>query len=120
MIPSVDRKSAPVVAIWEVTCACDLSSVHCRADALVHRDPSGFLPIAIGKVRQTPLAEIYRDNPFLRARRDPDRLEGKCGSCASRRLARAYVTSGNPFAEDLACAFVPAMERAALWEVTLR
>jgi radical SAM protein with 4Fe4S-binding SPASM domain len=29
----------PIVAIWEVTRACDLRCVHCRADAIPRRDP---------------------------------------------------------------------------------
>jgi AdoMet-dependent heme synthase len=33
-----DFSQAPFLVIWEVTRACDLACVHCRADALPHRD----------------------------------------------------------------------------------
>ena len=34
-----DFASAPFIVIWEVTRACALSCVHCRADAIARRDP---------------------------------------------------------------------------------
>ena len=35
--PDFDR--APFLVIWEVTRACGLACVHCRADAIHRRDP---------------------------------------------------------------------------------
>src|SRR5262245_12849229 len=35
----VDFNRAPFLVIWEVTRACSLSCVHCRADAIARRDP---------------------------------------------------------------------------------
>src|ERR1035437_7168897 len=35
----VDFSRAPFLVIWEVTRACALSCVHCRADAIPRRDP---------------------------------------------------------------------------------
>jgi radical SAM protein with 4Fe4S-binding SPASM domain len=35
----MDFERAPLVAIWEVTRACDLRCLHCRADAVTRRDP---------------------------------------------------------------------------------
>jgi len=74
--------------------------------------PSGFLPLSTGNIRQTRLAEIYRNNHLFQALRDPGYLEGKCGRCEFRAVcggsrARAYATTGNPFAEDPACAYQP-------------
>jgi radical SAM protein len=74
--------------------------------------PSGFLPLAVGNVRHDPLATIYRRSLMLRALRDEDLLGGKCGRCPFRGVcggsrARAFATSGDPFAEDPACAYVP-------------
>jgi radical SAM protein len=40
MLPKRDFDRAPAVAIWEVTRACDLCCVHCRASAIPSRDPS--------------------------------------------------------------------------------
>src|SRR5437773_12445348 len=36
---SVDFNHAPFLVIWEVTRACALACVHCRADAIPRRDP---------------------------------------------------------------------------------
>lgn len=74
--------------------------------------PSGFLPIRRGNVRDRELADIYRSDPLFRALRDPDRLRGKCGACEFRRVcggsrARAYATSGDVLAEDPACPYAP-------------
>jgi radical SAM protein with 4Fe4S-binding SPASM domain len=74
--------------------------------------PSGFLPLRTGNVRQDDLGAIYRDSPIFRELRDVTALEGKCGACAFKRVcggarSRAYATSGNLHASDLACAYVP-------------
>ncbi|MFO0643411.1 MAG: TIGR04053 family radical SAM/SPASM domain-containing protein [Polyangiaceae bacterium] len=74
--------------------------------------PSGFFPECAGNVRKGDLATIYRDSDLFRSLRDVDRLEGKCGVCPFRRVcggsrARALATTGNAWAEDPACAYVP-------------
>jgi AdoMet-dependent heme synthase len=74
--------------------------------------PSGFLPLAAGNVRHDSLLQVYREHPLFVALRDPDRLEGRCGRCEFRALcggsrARAFGLTGNVFAEDPACAYVP-------------
>jgi radical SAM protein with 4Fe4S-binding SPASM domain len=48
----------------------------------------------------------------LDALRDSNRLEGKCKVCVYRHVcggsrARAYATTGNPFAEEPDCTYVP-------------
>src|SRR6187401_3428382 len=35
----IDFDDAPFLVIWEVTRACALACVHCRADAIARRDP---------------------------------------------------------------------------------
>jgi radical SAM protein len=72
--------------------------------------PSGFFPLSLGNVRRTPLIDIYRTSPILRAMRDAA-FHGVCGDCSFRRLcggsrARAYATSGDPLASDPACLLV--------------
>jgi radical SAM protein len=74
--------------------------------------PSGFLPLRAGNVRETPLATLYRTSPLFLALRDDARLEGKCGLCPFRAAcggsrARAYATTGNFLAEDPACVYQP-------------
>ena len=80
--------------------------------------PSGFLPLSCGSVRDEGLAAIYRHHPTFRALRDPERLGGKCGVCEFRYVcggsrARAYAVTGDLFAEEPACAYVPLAFRRA-------
>ena len=35
----VDFNESPFIVIWEVTQACDLACIHCRAEAQPHRNP---------------------------------------------------------------------------------
>ena len=80
--------------------------------------PAGFLPIALGNVRDQPLSEIYRHHPLLRDIRAAN-FEGRCGVCEYRNgcggsRSRAYAHSGNALAEDPACGYTPqalALER---------
>ncbi|MCC6649313.1 MAG: TIGR04053 family radical SAM/SPASM domain-containing protein [Polyangiaceae bacterium] len=74
--------------------------------------PSGFLPLPAGNVRQTGVAEIYRDSPLFRSLRDLDQLGGKCGACPFKRVcggsrARAFAMKGDALAEDPLCDYVP-------------
>jgi radical SAM protein with 4Fe4S-binding SPASM domain len=74
--------------------------------------PSGFLPIHAGNIRETPLAEIYRNAPIFKALRDTGRLEGKCGACEYKEIcggsrARAYALTGDPLAEEPCCIYQP-------------
>ncbi len=48
--------------------------------------PSGFLPIHAGNIRETPLADIYRNAPIFKALRDTGKLEGKCGACEFKEI----------------------------------
>ncbi len=74
--------------------------------------PSGFLPISAGNVRRDDVVEVYRSHELFRGLRDPSRLTGKCGVCEFREVCggqrgRAYAVTGDPFASDPACAYVP-------------
>ncbi len=74
--------------------------------------PSGFLPIHAGNIRQTPLAEIYRESPIFKSLRDTSQLEGKCGACEYREIcggsrARAYAVTGDPLAQEPCCIYQP-------------
>ena len=69
--------------------------------------PAGFLPLALGNVRDAPLATIYRDHPVMRRLRSAD-FVGPCGECEHRELcggsrSRAYAATGDPFGSDPAC-----------------
>ena len=74
--------------------------------------PSGFLPLRVGNVREGSLIQTYRTHPVMQRLRDSTTFDGKCGECEYRFMcggsrARAYAASGNPFASDPACSYVP-------------
>lgn len=78
--------------------------------------PSGFLPLSAGNVRRDEPVAIYREAPLFRALRDPEKLKGKCGRCEFREVcggsrARAYAVTGDFFAEDPSCPYIPAADR---------
>lgn len=78
--------------------------------------PAGFLPLGLGSVRKTPLADIYRDHPVLLQIRAAE-FGGRCGRCEYADLcggsrARAYASTGDPLAEDSACPYEPAGDQA--------
>ncbi len=79
--------------------------------------PSGFLPLTAGNVRSDDLAQVYRTHPLFVRLRDDDALSGKCGVCEYRRLcggsrARAFGMTGDAFASDPLCSYVPASLRS--------
>lgn len=74
--------------------------------------PSGFMPVAAGRIDETPLAAIYRDSPLFRELRSPDRYEGRCGRCEFRYVcggsrSRAYAVTGSPLGEEPFCTYQP-------------
>ncbi len=78
--------------------------------------PSGFLPLTAGNVRTDDLAAIYRSHPLFTRLRDDDALGGKCGQCEYRHLcggsrSRAYGTTGDMFAAEPLCNYIPAALR---------
>lgn len=73
--------------------------------------PSGFLPTAVGDVRERPLPAIYREADLMRALRDADRFAGPCGRCSYRRQcggsrSRAHAATGDPLESDPLCLLV--------------
>ncbi len=74
--------------------------------------PSGFLPIFAGNIKQTPLADIYRNAPIFKALRDTSKLKGKCGACEFKEIcggsrARSYALTGDPLAREQCCIYQP-------------
>ena len=75
--------------------------------------PSGFLPEIRGRVQDSTLAKIYREDSLFVGLRDHSRIQGKCGVCDYREecggsRARAWAVTGDAWAEDASCAYVPA------------
>ena len=76
--------------------------------------PSGFLPVAVGSVRDQRFPQIYRGSGLLQALRNPDAFGGKCGQCEFRTVcggsrSHAYATTGDPLAEDPSCLYQPSL-----------
>jgi radical SAM protein with 4Fe4S-binding SPASM domain len=74
--------------------------------------PSGFLPICAGNVREHDLLDVYRDSPVFRKLREPGLLKGKCRRCEFRSIcggsrARAYAMTGDYLAEEPLCVYQP-------------
>jgi len=77
--------------------------------------PSGFMPTAVGSVRDQSFPEIYRGSELLRQLRDPDGFGGRCGRCEFRTVcggsrSHAFATTGDPLAEDPSCLYQPALD----------
>ena len=75
--------------------------------------PSGFLPTAVGSVRDQSFPEIYRGSELLQELRNPDAFGGRCGRCEFRAVcggsrSHAFATTGDPLAEDPSCLYQPA------------
>jgi len=69
--------------------------------------------LALGNVRERPLADIYRDSDLLNRIRGAQ-FSGRCGICEFKDLcggsrSRAFATFGDALAEDPACNYVPAL-----------
>lgn len=81
--------------------------------------PSGFLPITLGNVREGHLTQLYRTHPLLKRLRDDDALQGKCGACEYRHVcggsrSRAYGVTGDAFAPEPLCNYTPVAWRGAV------
>jgi AdoMet-dependent heme synthase len=74
--------------------------------------PAGFLPLAVGNVREDHIVNIYRNSPLFRQLHDPTQFEDRCGVCDYRTLcggsrAPAFAATGNPLASDPFCQYEP-------------
>lgn len=74
--------------------------------------PSGFLPITAGLVRESSPLQIYRESPLFQSLRRPDQFEGRCGRCEFRHVcggsrARAYGATGSLLGADPLCPYEP-------------
>jgi AdoMet-dependent heme synthase len=108
---------------------CLAGKRYCRIYPTGDVTPCPYLPLTIGNVTKTSLAEIWQNSAVLNDLRNPDLLEGKCGACEFRRVcggcrARAYGLhrtagntcgkldeahdlAGNYLAEEPWCPYVP-------------
>lgn len=75
-------------------------------------NPSGFLPIKLGNVKESSIVSIYRTNETLVKIRDPRNFKGRCGACEYSDIcggsrSRAYSYYNDVFQEDPRCVYVP-------------
>jgi radical SAM protein len=73
--------------------------------------PSGFLPITAGTVREHDIVDVYRNSQLFMDLRNPDKYKGTCGRCEYRDVCggqrgRAYSLSGDYLESDPACVLV--------------
>ena len=73
--------------------------------------PSGFLPITAGNVRNDDVVDVYRHSPLFTDLRAPEKIKGRCGACEFRDLCggqrgRAYGLTGDYLESDPACVCV--------------
>lgn len=85
-------------------------------DHIGNIQPSGFLPMTCGNVRDRSLAEMYRQHPTFVALRAADDFDGKCGVCEFNILcggsrSRTYALTGDAFGSDPTCLFEPKAAR---------
>ena len=74
--------------------------------------PAGFLPIAVGNVRQDDIVNMYLESPLFRQLHNPAQFEDRCGVCDYRTLcggsrARAFAATDSPLASDPLCLYEP-------------
>ena len=99
---------------------------HCNAgDSLVVVQPNGDLypcrrmPISVGNLMDTPLAQLYYESDLFQALRDRDRIPEGCRACRYGRSCGgglrclAYAVTGDPFTPDPGCWRVASTSDAA-------
>lgn len=93
---------------------------HCTAgDTLLAVMPNGDvypcrrMPITVGNVFETPLAEIYCHSEVLQSLRDRSRIDAECEGCAFANTCGgglrclSYATLGDAYRSDPGCWLVP-------------
>lgn len=74
--------------------------------------PSGFLPITAGNVREDDVVDVYRHSRIFTDLRSPEKIKGRCGICEYRDVCggqrgRAYGVTGDYLETDPACVYIP-------------
>lgn len=75
-------------------------------------NPSGFMPIKCGNVRDDDIAAVYRENDLFVCLRETRYYEGKCSVCEHNQRcggsrSRSYALTGDPLASDPTCPYIP-------------
>ncbi len=94
----------------------EVARYHCTAgDSLLTVMPNGDLypcrrmPVRVGNVFETTLADLYYKSPWLQRLREPAHSGSDCKGCCFNRLCRgglkclSYAVYGDPFRADPGC-----------------
>ncbi|OFV66356.1 MAG: radical SAM protein [Candidatus Syntrophoarchaeum butanivorans] len=92
------------------TKGCLAATAYCRIKPDGEVNPCPYLPVNVGNVRDTSFEIIWKESKVLNELRNPDLLEGGCGSCRYRTIcggcrARAYAINGSYLAEEPWCVY---------------
>ncbi len=73
--------------------------------------PSGFLPVTAGMVREHDVVDVYRNSQIFKDLRNPSKYKGVCGTCTYNDVCggqrgRAYGITGDYLESDPACVLV--------------
>ncbi len=73
--------------------------------------PSGFLPLTAGMVREDDVVDVYRNHEIFKNLRDYSKLKGVCRDCEYREVCggqrgRAYGVTGDYMESDPGCILV--------------
>lgn len=116
--PHFKRMARELDPDWAITSAQGYEAGGCLAGTRYCRvTPEGgitacpYIEEEVGSIRETGLAEIWRDAPVFKALRAPV-LEGRCGVCEYQKLcggcrARPLARDGNLMGEDFLCGYEP-------------
>ena len=95
-----------------VTKGCLAANGFCFISSLGDVQACGYLPLAVGNIRNKSFAEIWFNSREFQELRDPEKLKGKCGLCEFKKVcggcrARAYARYGDYLEEEPYCLYQP-------------
>ena len=91
---------------------CLAGTHYCRITPKGEVTPCPYMEVSAGNIRKDGFWNVWDGSKLFRSMRNPDLLEGRCGSCEFKLIcggcrARALVQD-NLMAEDPSCEYVPA------------
>ncbi len=101
----------------QMTRGCLAGSAVCFVSHKGEVFPCGYLPVAAGNVRETPLQKIWNESNLFSTLRDTGNLTGKCGLCEYKNVcmgcrARSFGEKGDYLAEEPYCTYEPRRMRS--------
>lgn len=99
-------------AMHQMTRGCLAGTAVCFVSHKGEVFPCGYLPVAAGNVRETPLEKIWNESHLFQVLRDTGNLTGKCGLCEYKNVcmgcrARSFGETGDYLAEEPYCEYEP-------------